>query len=282
MRDLFDGPVTVEEKVDGSQFSFAMQNGEVMCRSRGVQIEGDAGMFKLAVETAEELSPLLHEGWTYRGEYLAKPKHNALAYSRVPHKHVILWDVDRGDQDYLCPVDRDQEARRIGLESVPVYHVGRVDSFAEIEGYLENLSVLGGQRIEGVVVKNYARFGEDGKTLMGKFVSEAFREVHKKSWKAANPNGKDIKQRLVETYRTEPRWNKAVQHLRERGELTETPADIGPLMREVQKDIEAECVDEIKGKLWDWCRKDVLRSCSAGLAEWYKKQVAVEHFGGGK
>jgi len=32
---LFDEPVTVEEKVDGSQFSFALIDGELSARSKG-------------------------------------------------------------------------------------------------------------------------------------------------------------------------------------------------------------------------------------------------------
>ena len=36
--DLFNGSVVVEEKVDGSQFSFGVIDGELVCRSKGQQI----------------------------------------------------------------------------------------------------------------------------------------------------------------------------------------------------------------------------------------------------
>ena len=35
--DIFSGEVIVEEKIDGSQFSFGVINGELTCRSKGKQ-----------------------------------------------------------------------------------------------------------------------------------------------------------------------------------------------------------------------------------------------------
>jgi len=35
---LFEEDVTVEEKIDGSQFSFGIFHGELKCRSRGQQL----------------------------------------------------------------------------------------------------------------------------------------------------------------------------------------------------------------------------------------------------
>ncbi len=42
---------------------------------------------------------------------------------------------------------------------------------ADLYALLEKESILGG-KVEGIVVKNYARFGKDKKVLMGKYVSE--------------------------------------------------------------------------------------------------------------
>ena len=85
LEELFQGDVTVEEKVDGSQFSFKLTTGTgvdefvLTCRSKGKdQSPGQTDkMFERAVESVKDLDLVL--GWTYRGEFLAKPKHNALA-----------------------------------------------------------------------------------------------------------------------------------------------------------------------------------------------------------
>ena len=281
---LLDGEVVCEEKIDGSQFSWSVnEDGELRCRSKGAQIEPLAPpkMFASAVETVNLLHKdgLLERGWTYRGEVLCKPKHNALAYDRVPEGNVILFEVDRGEEDCIPPDEKAVVANRLRLEVVPVLFQGRVTDKDQLLAMLETVSVLGGQTIEGVVVKAYGRYGVDGKTLMGKHVSEKFKEVHKKDWRLANPTGGDILEDLVAAYRTQSRWEKAVQHLRERGELTDSPRDIGPLLKEVNKDVLAECEDDIKAALFKWAwKKRLSRGVTAGLPEWYKGLLLERQF----
>lgn len=278
--DLFEESVLVEEKIDGSQFSFGVYDGELCCRSRGIQLGLDAPekMFIKAIETAKELFPVLNAGWTYRGEFLSKPKHNTLAYDRVPEKNIIIFDIDTGDQSYLAYEKKLAEAKRLRLECVPILYKGKVESYEKFKGLLEMGSCLGGQKIEGMVFKNYLRFGRDGKTLMGKYVSERFKEVHRKDWKERNPGGKDIIGQLTLEYRSEVRWDKAIQHLKERGEYTGTPKDIGPLFKEVSTDVQKECGEEIAEKLFKWAWKDIGRGVTRGLPEWYKEKLAKSQF----
>lgn len=281
LADLFADPVTVEEKVDGSQFSFGRFNGELRCRSKGAQLNivAPEKMFVRAVEAAEGLD--LHDGWTYRAEYLQKPKHNCLLYERVPAKHLIVFDINVGNEDYLSWERKSEEAARLGLEVVPriaeqAFH--DVSSFREM---LDRVSVLGGQKIEGVVVKNYRRFGPDKKVLMGKFVSEAFKEVHAAEWKAENPKGGDVVQALIRQYKTPARWAKAVQHLREAGKITDTPRDIGLLIKEAQDDLMREEEQAIKDRLYQWARPQIARAAVGGIAEWYKDELLKAQFAGG-
>jgi hypothetical protein len=139
--------------------------------------------------------------------------------------------------------------------------------------------ILGGCKIEGVVIKNYNKFTDDKKTMMAKYVSTEFQEKHQVSWRKANPTRTDILDDIIETYRTEARWRKAVQHLRERGELEETPRDIGALIREVKDDVKDECEEEIKDRLFGYFwKKDIERSLTHGLPEWYKEQLANKLF----
>jgi hypothetical protein len=113
---------------------------------------------------------------------------------------------------------------------------------------------------------------------MGKFVSEAFKEVHAAEWKAANPTRSDIVERLIDTLRTPARWNKAVQHLRERGQIEDSPRDIGLLIREAQEDIEKECMDLISAKLLEWALPNIRRGVIRGLPEWYKDELVKRQF----
>lgn len=274
--ELFDGPVLIEEKIDGSQFSFAKLGGEYCCRSKGQEMHPDAPekMFAKAVEVTRSLD--LPEGLIFRGEYLQRPRHNTLGYSRVPKNHIVIFDIYAvGNGRVLEPAEKRELAESFGFETVPMLHFGPFAyDFEKIQAFLELESFLGGPKIEGVVIKNYAKFGPDKRTLMAKFVSEAFKETHKLNWRATNPTQGDVLLSLTERYRTEPRWRKAIQHLAELGILEGTPRDLGKLIPEIQADVERECGEEIRQMLWDHFWPKLRRSIVAGAPEFYKEELA--------
>jgi len=298
--DLLKGPVLVEEKVDGSQFSFGVfpidegppeladirhpEAGpcDILVRSKGcvLTLGAPEKLFTRAVESVKERAHLLTPGWTYRAEYLAKPKHNTLAYDRTPTGNLAVFDVNTGDQEFLGYDAKAAEAARVGLEVVPLIHRGAVEGLDAFRDLLDRVSFLGGQKIEGVVVKpvNYDLWGPDKKVLLGKFVSEAFKEVHGREFRKENPTGGDILDRLVERFKTPARWAKAVQHLREAGRLTDTPKDIGALMAEVPADVEKEERDAILTSLWAWAWPHLRRRLCGGMPEWYKDLLLKKQF----
>lgn len=281
--NLLTVPVNVEEKIDGSQFSFGITDeGEIMVRSKGAVMIPDAPekMFTKAVQTVKDLASILRPGWTYRGEFLAKPKHNTLAYGRVPDRNIILFDINDGEESYLPYEAKAAEAARIGLEVVALIHSGTINDIATFREFLDRESILGGQKVEGVVVKPaaYNLFGMDKKVLMGKFVSEAFKEIHAGEWKKANPTSGDIIEQIAAGLTTPARWNKACQHLSEAGRLEGSPCDIGALMKEVPEDILKECEEEIKEKLFAHAWPQIRRRVTYGLPEWYKEKLLKRQF----
>ena len=277
IKDIFSSEVVIEEKVDGSQFSMERLNGELSCRSKGQQIILDAPnkMFEAAVATAQSLD--LHDGWTYRCEYLAKPKHNTLAYARIPKQHLILFDVMTAPETYLTPAEKRAEADRLGLECVPCFiHAIHPQLTAGLaEKLLQNDSILGGCKIEGFVVKNYNLITLEKKIAIAKFVSAAFQEKHRHEWKAANPSSGDFITTFIASLKTEARWSKAVQHLRDAGNLTESPQDIGNLLKEVQADLLKEESDFIKDRLFNHFITQIKRGVISGFPEWYKTQIGL-------
>lgn len=284
--DIFKEPVLVQEKVDGSQISFKKEwNPETLShvlkvRSKGAQlvIEAPDKMFARGVDEIKSVEPLLIAGWTYRGEYLAKPKHNTLAYDRVPSKNIVIFDIDRGEEDYADPPMVKIEAERLGFEVVPSF-TETITSALDLRALLDQASFLGGQKVEGLVVKNYQRFDPKTKhVLMAKFVSEAFKESHGMEWKATNPSKADVVAMLISSLKTSARWSKAVQHLRESGQLEDSPRDIALLFKEVPLDVKQECGDLIKDKLFEWAWPQIQRGITAGLAEWYKERLLEKQF----
>ena len=284
VKDLFTAPVLVEEKVDGSQFSFGVfiVDGQpvIKCRSKGAEIDvyDPAKLFGPAVEVVKELAPILTPGWTYRAEYLRKPKHNVLVYDRIPAKHLILFDIATGNEDYLPRFMKEREAARLGLEIVPVFGLGMTYKVADLHSLLDTVSILGGQKIEGIVLKSPTLYGPDKKPLIGKYVSPAFKEIHKGEWREQNPTSGDIVNDLIKKLKTPARWNKAIQHLREDGVLEDDPRDIGRLMKEVPTDILKEEEHYIKQRLFDYAWPKIKRGVTGGLPEYYKQILVTKQF----
>lgn len=279
--DILKAPVIVEEKVDGSQLSFSKYNGEVSMRSKGATINmlAPANMFNKAVEFINSVAHLIPEGMTFRGEYLAKPKHNVLAYDRVPTNNIIIFDVNIGLEKYATTEEKTELAKQLGLEVVPQIFSGMIQDLQQFRKFLDRESILGGQKIEGVVIKpmNYNLFGLDKKCLMAKFVSEDFKETHAKEWQKVSED-KSIMTVLSAIYTSPARWQKALLHLREAGLITDSPKDIGMLMKEVPEDVEKECKEEIKDQLYKWAWPQLRRMVGRGLPEWYKEQLLKKQF----
>ena len=275
--EVLDGHVIIQEKIDGSQISFGIYEGELSVRSRNMQIDlEDAGMFSLAVEYLQKIKSVLTDGWTHRGEYLSKPKHNTLCYSKTPFGFIVLFDVDTGNTSYL----EQQEVRSLsefhGFDYAPVLWEGdgKEVTLNMLKGLLTTESILGGVNIEGVVIKNYDKYIKD-KVMMAKYVSASFQEKHGKDWKQRNPGAIEY---VVGHFGKEAIFQKTVQHLEEAGQLDHEPKDIGKLMKELNQDIEREHAEEIKEMLYKSEKGKILKEITKGFPEWYKDKLANDAF----
>jgi hypothetical protein len=280
--EIFNEEVLVEEKIDGSLFAFGVLDGELRFRSKGQQLFVDSNgvcsqkMFQKAVDTAMRLKPFLRPGWVYYGEFLQKPKHNTLAYTRIPKDNIILFDISDRNENFLPYDEKRHEALSLGLECAPLICEGTVSDFNSLKLFLSIESVLGGTKIEGVVVKNYARFGLDKKCYKGKLVSEAFKESNNETHKVASKGS--VIGALIASLKTDARWRKAIQHLREEGKLEGSPRDIGNLIREIKDDILKEEQDHIIHVLYNHFLPEILNGVIRGFPEWYKDYLAKQAF----
>lgn len=279
----------IQEKIDGSQFSFGVDTeGTIHIRTRGqvVDIDDPHKMFIQGVEAVKAMKDDLHIGWTYRAEYLQKPKHNVLAYGRLPGRHLVLYDVAIGLESYLSQNSVMDEAIRLNIDHAMVYCTGDLNVLKTsrtltefFDSFLEFNSILSGEsnvRIEGIVIKAVSPiFGTDGKPIIAKYVSPVFKEKHQKEWKVSQ-SGRDHLHVMGLTYRTEARWEKALQHLKEEGQIEGEPKDIAALVKAVPDDLFEECAEEIAAALFKWGWPQIKRQSTKGLAEWYKAKLAEE------
>jgi hypothetical protein len=283
MMDLWSVPVVVQEKIDGSQFSFGIFDGVLRAKSRNQELVLDhpTTLFAEAVRTALLLARDLHDGWTYRGEYLRVPHHGHLAYGRVPKHHIVLFDINDGEESYIHREMVRVEAERLDLDVVPQLHTGMVTPDI-VASLLSARPLLGGDvPIEGVVLKPLVPvYGRDKKLVMAKHVATAYREAQKVTFRAANPQASDVIVDLGKALQTEARWRKAVQHAREDGVLQHAPQDIGPLLKRIEADVKAEEAEAIKNALFSWAWPKLHGKVTLGFPDWYKNELLHRVDGG--
>lgn len=282
IKDIFKEEVEITEKIDGSQFGFGKIDSKLFMRSKGQQIFQDNPdkMFLKAVEYVEKIQDKIPNNTVFYCEYLQKPKHNVLEYTRTPINNLILFGICNEEESFVDYKDITKWAKKLKIEAVPLIFQGNIKKADELFELIKTDSILGNCKVEGVVVKSYKPFmmGNIAFPIMcGKYVSEKFKEVHNKSWskeKTARGRFEVFKDR----FRTEARWEKAIQHLKEKGELENAPKDIGKLLKEIQQDIAKEEKENIKDFLYKEFAPEILRYSTAGFPEWYKEKLAKEFF----
>lgn len=283
---IWNGHVIIEEKVDGSQFRIEIDDkGQISCGSHHQELNLVDNNFKKGTEAAQELFK------NYKApnncvtsifcEYLSKPKQNAIPYARVPRNNLVIFDVIENSV-YLNRKEKERFAEMMNMEVVPLLWEGAGESFTETTRaeLLKMPSFLGHQagydRVEGIVVKNYGLWYDvnkypylEGMWLCTKIVNDSFKEKNK----VENPSAGNALIALKESVRTEARWKKAVQHLKEKGELKLDMTDMVKLAPRVVDDLREEEEETIKKELWKLYGKSILQYSVRGLPEWYRKQL---------
>jgi len=291
-KNIFENVVEITEKVDGSQFGWGKVNGELVVRSKGQQmfIDNPNNMFNEAVSYIRSIEHLIPDNSYYYGEYLRKRKHNMIEYDRIPKHYIALFAAFVDEQLVPNYYELKEISNNFNIDVVPSLFEGKIefetweDLLRQIEKFLDTTSFLGGSKIEGIVIKNYYKdfmIGGDACVYMpltsAKYVSDQYKEKHNKNWKKEKTS-KGRFETFCENFRSEARWEKAIIHMKEKGELQDEPKDIGPLIKEIQNDIIEEEQDFIKNFLWTEFKDNVLRKSIAGFPQYYKNRLIKEQF----
>jgi hypothetical protein len=249
-RGIFDYPndeIIIEEKMDGANFRFWLEDGTVKFGSRNVD-NVDPGCdngswakqvnYLKGVLAGKELDPDL----VYAGE--ATQKHS-LDYNWNELPPFIGFDIIHKDTAMPCGFHfaRD-EFLRLGLEFIKVVFVGTVKQWQSenMDSYLESSAYRQGKP-EGIVMKNYGRNNIWGRPLFAKVVTEQFQE--KKVAKFGQTKIKmDDTPYVVDTYVTEPRIRKIIYALRDEGKPVERKI-MGDLIKRTIHDVLQEDIIDI-------------------------------------
>ena len=309
---LFDNESEISEKLDGSQFRIYLdsdglfevgsknQEGLELFTSRieMTKSNGKHDMFDLAVEQAEKLKLKLEiyldgigaENITLYTEYLRSKKHNALCYERVPLNNLYLFGTIylRDDKIHnMRTSDLITLANELNLESPNILYEGKISNQEDLKEMLEGESILGGTKIEGIVIKNYSKtYPVDllsteryvGFPLAGKLVRDEFKEVQGGEWnkqkKASSIDG------IAETYLTEARFLKSIQHLKEEEKLTFEKKDLAILIPEVLKDLLGEEGEQINRIILNKFHEEFRRRISNYVVKQYTEFLLNKQFEG--
>ncbi|WP_029043429.1 RNA ligase family protein [Cupriavidus sp. WS] len=156
-RDLLDGDVVVEEKLDGANLGFSLSpEGRLLAQNRGQYlIEPHAGQFArlpawLSVHADALLGGLEPELMLF-GEWCAA--RHSLDYSALPDWFLLFDVYDRAANRFWSTARRNALAQSVGLSTVPLIRQGRT-SLSELKQVVGNTpSHYRAGPLEGVVVR---------------------------------------------------------------------------------------------------------------------------------
>jgi len=246
----------IEEKIDGSQLGFMLNNNELCIFNRKKVLTEPSGIYDKQLLMLPLIKDKLENDLIYFGEAINSLKTNVVVYQRIPKFYFILYDIySLIDKRWFTYCEKKNCADKIGLECVPLLYEEINDANADANsaydkclefikkienGELE--SYLGGVP-EGVVIKRSgAKF---------KMVSNQFKERHVKKQKKIVWLISDFLKYVGEQFNTEARFQKAYQHLREDGiQIT-----LINIVNELDKDLYKEYEKEINGYIVAECTK---------------------------
>lgn len=268
---LFDAPVVVQEKVDGSQFCFGIFDGQLRCYSRNRELDLDTpnDMFERAVAYVRSIQDRLQPGSMYFCEYLMRPRHNVLKYDRTPKNNLVLFDKLK-QFPVLAWADSAElwiDAMHLDIDMIPVLDASvSITSANELNCYLNMDSYLGGCKVEGIVCKRYPPTG----MIRAKYVSALFKEIKgDRCAPKTKGDGVDIIEDVAACLATDARFEKVLQHVQESGHLGGVPEDIPRLIKELGKDLGEEGMDYAVERLRAWGWKQIQKAVIKKLPAWY-------------
>jgi len=172
--------IIIQEKLDGANASFKRDGNKIRAFSRRQELseENTLGGF---YEFTQSLNvDRLLDGVIYFGEWLNPHKVKYPEYQ----KQFFLFDIfNTYTSEYVNFSMVEDEAKRLGLNLIPVFYKGEYKSFEHLQSFVGK-TLLGGMlgdipTGEGIVVKNTQYRDRFGNQVYTKLVTDAFREVQK-------------------------------------------------------------------------------------------------------
>lgn len=246
--------IVIEEKIDGANASFKLENGELAAFSRNNQLDETnnlRGFYQWVQKNINKDLLNEEEGLIFFGEWTAPHKMN---YGEN-HHNFFLFDILIPIGSTLEFVSREgveAAAKELNIDTAPLFYRGEYLSLEHINSFVGK-SVLG-ESGEGVVVK-LDDFVEEKDRFALKFVSENFSEVKLKVKKDKTCELTNF----VESTLTEARVSKMIHKLVDEGKLQEDYSikDMGTILKGLGSNVAEDIIDEEKDELFSLVKKRV-------------------------
>ena len=239
---IFDGKVVVQEKVDGANFSFFVEDNKLTFASRNMVMvdKKNAGNWKAMLPVTEAFNQhkdKFNPNYLYVGESTQK---HTISYDLIPG--FIGYDIwNEETESFLYWKDSKVIFESLGLEFIHV-HFERDGSeiiMEELEECIKDSAYKEGES-EGVVIKNY------NKQIFAKIVTDDFKEQNRAVFKGTNQPPKEGNSTIsiASTYSTDARIEKIIHKLVDEGTVLDMSM-IPILFNAVSEDIFEENAVEI-------------------------------------
>lgn len=234
-------PIIIQEKLDGANGSFKLEEGKVVTFSRNERLTEQNNLQGFYEWTKTLDADLLRSDVVYFGEWLTKHKIN---YGDLTKQFFLfdLYDIEK--EKYMHVTEVKKEAERLGLRLIPIFYEGEYQSLEHLESFIGQ-TALGVKKGEGIVVKNVDYQDVYGKQLFVKLVIDAFKEVQRIK-KPKDPNFQSAEIEAVKSVLTTARVEKWIYKLIDEGSLQADVSlqDMGLILKQLTPRIVEDIVQE--------------------------------------
>ena len=275
-----DRGLVVQEKLDGSNASFTVDNGELQCFSRRKKLkQGETlnGFYNWVHENIEEWMFDFLEGHIIFGEWLVKHK---IQYKEEYYKEFYVFDVyDKSTERYLPHDDMVSVAEKLGLKRVKTLLLAEPEYFHNLKTkYIQDIVGKSDMTVkpntgEGIVIKYL-----DGKSEYEdyyKIVSNEFKEFNRQKMKTEVKNNDSVADYAI----TRPRMEKMIFRAIEEGRLSEDNMELenfGLIIKEVGQDFVDDIMEEEKDNMLKIIEKQIKKKMPHILREILQEKGGIQ------
>ncbi|MBN1074684.1 hypothetical protein DVV91_10055 [Clostridium botulinum] len=264
--------ISITEKIDFSNASFRLDEENILgvsCYSRNKPLDEHNtlnGFYNWVVDNIVPIKDKLNPSYIYYGEW-AGAKHKVLYKPEVMKRFwtFSVWDMET--KQYLSDEVVISEAKRLNLDTVPYFYIGKFISFEHLMSFVGKSDMtLEPNRGEGIVVKNVNYFDNNGKQMFVKLVSEKFAEVQKQRL-PKNPNVDTKVIELVKSVLTKPRVEKIMYKLADEGllKVDYSIEDMGIILKSIGSKVYEDIMKEESDLFTEYEEDKIKRICGKNL-----------------